>query len=175
MSKMFTFAYAGKNEILDNLVASFSELVDMRSKKDFVKNDEYNKKNALFNEALIKYCCEESGREFEGVDMVKDPMVVGRTSFKEAFDTVIAQVLTPVMPKLTSEKYNNLYALTKSTIEDYNTYKSAKSIKCISGVVSHKSTSTVFYYAVSIILALMLGVVLSVLLMYLRKKDIDDE
>ena len=29
MSKMFTFAYAGKNEILDNLVASFSELVDM--------------------------------------------------------------------------------------------------------------------------------------------------
>ena len=91
MSKMFTFAYAGKNEILDNLVASFSELVDMRSKKDFVKNDEYNKKNALFNEALIKYCCEESGREFEGVDMVKDPMVVGRTSFKEAFDTVNEQ------------------------------------------------------------------------------------
>ena len=75
----------------------------------------------------------------------------------------------------TCEKYNNLYALTKSTIEDYNTYKSAKSIECISGVVSHKSTSTVFYYAVSIILALMLGVVLSVLLMYLRKKDIDDE
>lgn len=113
MSKMFTFAYAGKNEILDNLVASFSELVDMRSKKDFVKNDEYNKKNALFNEALIKYCCEESGREFEGVDMVKDPMVVGRTSFKEAFDTVIAQVLTPVMPKLTSEKYNNLYEVSQ--------------------------------------------------------------
>ena len=75
----------------------------------------------------------------------------------------------------TCEEYNNLYALTKSTIEDYNTYKSAKSIECISGVVSHKSTSTVFYYAVSIILALMLGVVLSVLLMYLRKKDIDDE
>ena len=75
----------------------------------------------------------------------------------------------------TCEKYNNLYALTKSTIEDYNTYKSAKSIKCISGVVSHKSTSTVFYYAVSVILALMLGVVLSVLLMYLIKKDTDDE
>ena len=75
----------------------------------------------------------------------------------------------------TCEKYNNLYALTKSTIEDYNTYKSAKSIKCISGVVSHKSTNTVFYYAVSIILALMLGVVLSVLLTYLRKTDTDDE
>ena len=75
----------------------------------------------------------------------------------------------------TCEKYNNLYALTKSTIEDYNTYKSAKSIECISGVVSHKSTSTVFYYAVSIILALMLGVVLSVLLTYLRKTDTDDE
>ena len=75
----------------------------------------------------------------------------------------------------TCEKYNNLYALTKSTIEDYNTYKSAKSIKCISGVVSHKSTSTVFYYAVSIILALMLGVVLSVLLTYLRQKNTEDE
>lgn len=75
----------------------------------------------------------------------------------------------------TCERYNDLYALTKSTIDDYNTYKSARSIKCISGVVAHKSTSTVFYYAVSVIIALMLGVLLSVLLFFLQKEDADGE
>lgn len=75
----------------------------------------------------------------------------------------------------TCDKYNDLYALTKSTIDDYNTYKSAKSIKCISGVVSHKPTSTVFYYTVSIILAIALGVAFSIILMYTSKKDNDYE
>lgn len=122
MSKMFTFAHAGKNDILDSLVASFVELVDLRSKKDFVKNESYNEKNAIFNESIIKYCVEQSGREFENLDMVKDPMVVGRQSFKEMFDTVIAQVLTPVMPKLTSEKYNTLYDVTQVGFGDNGKY-----------------------------------------------------
>lgn len=69
----------------------------------------------------------------------------------------------------TCEKFNNLYALTKSTLIDYNAYKSAKSIESTSGVVSHKSTNTVFYYTISIMIALMLGVILSVLSAYIKK------
>lgn len=113
MAKIFTFANAGTNETLDNLAESFAELVDLRSKEDFVKNESYNEKNAIFNESIIKYCCEESGREFTGLDMLKNPMVTKRTSFKEAFDTVIAQIITPVIPKLTSEKYNTLYEVSQ--------------------------------------------------------------
>lgn len=75
----------------------------------------------------------------------------------------------------TCERFNNLYTLTKSTINDYNAYKSAKSIESTSGVVSHKSANTVFSYTVSLIIALMLGVVLSVLLAYIEKKDDDGE
>lgn len=109
MSKVYTFANAGQNATLDSLVAAFGELVDMRKSKSFTKNDEYKEKNITFSESLLKYCFEESGREYTGLDMVKNPMNVKRTSFKETFDTVIAQVITPVMPKLTSERYSTLF------------------------------------------------------------------
>lgn len=109
MSKVYTFASAGQNEVMDNLVAVFSEIVDERKSKNFVNNDSYKEKNKAFSEALLKYCFEESGKEYTGLDMVKNPMNVNRTSFKETFDTVIAQVITPVMPKLTSERYASLF------------------------------------------------------------------
>lgn len=122
MSKIYTFAYAGKNDTLDSLVSSFGELVDMRQRKDFSNDKEYKEKNAIFNEAVIKYCCEESGREFESLDMVKDPMVTGRTSFKETFDTVIAQIITPIIPKVTSEKYASLYDVSQVGFGDNGKY-----------------------------------------------------
>lgn len=109
MAKMFTFANAGQNDTLDSLVASFSELVQMRSDKNFSKDASYDEKNSIFNESLIKYCFEESGREFTGLNMLKNPMATKRQAFKETFDTVIAQIITPVIPKSTSDKYNTLY------------------------------------------------------------------
>ncbi len=69
------------------------------------------------------------------------------------------------------EKFNKLYSLTKDTIDDYNSYKSAQSIACISGVVAHKTVSTVFYYAVGLVLALMLGFLICGVLVYIRKDE----
>lgn len=71
----------------------------------------------------------------------------------------------------TCGKFNDLYSLTKETIDDYNAYKSAKSIACISGVVSHKTVSTVFYYAVSFVVAFMLGFLICGVLVYIEKKE----
>ena len=105
----YTFAMAGQDDTMDSIVASFGALVDQAKSKNFVENDEYKKNNKLFSESLIKYCLEQNGVEYTGLDMLKNPMVTGKTSFKETFDTVLAQVITPVMPKLTSEKYNTLY------------------------------------------------------------------
>lgn len=97
------------------------------------------------------------------------------SSFSDDFSDAELQNELERILEDTCRKYNDLYELTKSTIDDYNTYKSAKSIECISGVVAHKSTSTVFYYGVSVILALMIGVVLSVLLVFIKKRETDDE
>ena len=71
----------------------------------------------------------------------------------------------------TCNKFNSLYSLTKNTIDDYNAYKSAKSIASISGVVSHKTVSTIFYYAVSFVLALMLGFLICGVIVYIEKKE----
>lgn len=105
----YTFAMAGQDETMDNLVASFGALVDQAKSENFVESDEYKKNNKLFSESLIKYCLEQNGVEYTGLDMLKNPMVTSKTSFKETFDTVLAQIITPIMPKLTSEKYNTLY------------------------------------------------------------------
>ena len=45
MSKVYTFASAGQNEVMDNLVAVFGEIVDERKSKNFVNNDSYKEKN----------------------------------------------------------------------------------------------------------------------------------
>lgn len=105
----YTFAMAGQDETIDSLVESFGVLVDQAKKKDFVENEEYKKNNKLFSESLIKYCLESNGIEYTGLEMLKNPMVTNRGSFKETFDTVLAQIITPIMPKLTSEKYATLY------------------------------------------------------------------
>ena len=70
----------------------------------------------------------------------------------------------------TCRSFNELYEITKSTVEDYNTYKSSHSIETISGVVSHKTTSSIFYYLVSVVLAIMIGAILCILLELLGKK-----
>lgn len=108
MSRVYTFANAGKDVVLDQLVSSFGELVDARNARNFQKTEEYLEKNKTFSEALTKYCFENTGVEYEGLEMLKNPMNVGRTSFKETFDAVIAQIITPVMPKVTSDKYMDL-------------------------------------------------------------------
>lgn len=105
----YTFAMAGQDTTMDSLVESFGALVDQAKNQNFVENEEYNKKNKLFSESLVKYCLEHNGVEYTGLDMLKNPMITSKTSFKETFDTVLAQVITPIMPKLTSEKYSTLY------------------------------------------------------------------
>ncbi len=90
-------------------------------------------------------------------------------SFSESTNNEDQQMQLLNILKTTCENFNELYELTSNTIDDYNIYKSAKSIESISGVVSRKTASTIFYYGVSIIIAMAFGVFLSVLFAYLKK------
>ena len=92
-------------------------------------------------------------------------------SFSDDFSDKELQNVLETSLKNTCKKFNELYSLTKATIEDYNFYKSAQSIACISGVVAHKTASTVFYYAVSFVLALMLGFLICGVLVYIKKNE----
>ena len=71
----------------------------------------------------------------------------------------------------TCDSFNALYALTKKTLTDYNSYKAAQSITCISGVVAHKTANTIFLYAVSFVLAVMMGLFISGVLVYIKSRE----
>ncbi len=92
-------------------------------------------------------------------------------SFPDGFSNKELQNALETSLKNTCEKFNELYSLTKDTIDDYNSYKSAQSIACISGVVAHKTASTVFYYAVGLVLALMFGFLICGVLVYIKKNE----
>lgn len=123
MNREFTFANEGQDVTLDNLAYGFSALVDARKSKDFVDNDEYREQNKTFSESLIKYCCEQINREFTSLDELKNPMFTGNAFFTQTFNTVLAQIITPVMPKMTSDKYNTLYDVAQVGFGDNAKYE----------------------------------------------------
>ena len=123
MSRQFTFANEGQDATLDSIVNGFSALVDMRKSKDFIDNEEYRDMNKTFSESIIKYCCEQINKEFTSLEDLKNPMFTGNAFFKQTFDTVLAQIITPVMPKMTSDKYNTLYDVAQVGFGDNAKYE----------------------------------------------------
>lgn len=122
MRKTFSYRLAGQDEVLDDMVKAYSEIVDdFQAGKS--KTTEYKQKNVVFSESIIKYCVEASGKEFTGLEMLKNPMVTVNTSFKDTFATVISQIITPTVPKVTSDTYSELYDVTQVGFGDNAAYE----------------------------------------------------
>ncbi len=138
-------------------------------REDVERDRIYRQTKSVYDSLILDYV--KYRTESLNADVDRQRYEADINSFPDGFSNEELQNELEKILTDTCRKFNDLYTLTKSTIDDYNTYKSAKSIECISGVVSHKSTSTVFYYMVSIVMALMLGVVLSVLLGYIAKEN----
>ena len=108
------FSYApGLDEQEEKLVLAFNELVsEYRENKSNSK--EYKEHNAKFTEAFVKHCVEAAGKTYTGLDMVKNPQLsIHNSRFVETFNTVLAQMITPAVPEVTSQNYNELYDVTQ--------------------------------------------------------------
>jgi hypothetical protein len=68
------------------------------------------------------------------------------------------------------EKYADLMNITERTLDDYNTFKSARTMCQVSGIKIAETLPELLYYAVSAILALCLGCGL-VVVQALRKQE----
>lgn len=111
MNKML-FSYNKSNdETFNTLVESFRDLThDFATRNVNSDLKEYEKKNALFNEALCKYIVEKSGDQYTGLEMFKNPMTfAGNTALFRAFQTVLAQAITPTVPMMVSNNYSQLF------------------------------------------------------------------
>lgn len=177
--------YNKKAETQKNLMTVYSEknkqyLWDDGNKKsgddsessqvrENVERDEYYVRNkSVYDNLALDYV--KYRTEALNLDIDRQRYEADVNSFPDGFsNTELKKELEKRLENI-CEKFNNLYSLTKNTIDDYNTFKSAKSISCISGVVAHKTVSTVFYYTVSLVIALMLGILICGILTYLQKK-----
>lgn len=81
-----------------------------------VKTDDYAELNRKFVSKLVKYCFESTGKDiskFVDADGNFDTRMIANpnnrdTAFKERFNAVIAQVITPVVPAMVSAFYMDL-------------------------------------------------------------------
>ena len=73
-----------------------------------VEQDDYNELNKTYYEALAKRSIEHAGYTYTSIDMLKNPQITQSLRFREHFDAVIAQVMTPVAPAVVSQEFQNV-------------------------------------------------------------------
>lgn len=101
------------NEIQDTLVESFVSLSNayMEGKSG---TPEYQEANRQFNEDFMKECVSAIPHaEFTGIEMLKNPMVHKDVFMLHRFDTLLAQMITPVVPSVIASGFENLYDVTQ--------------------------------------------------------------
>lgn len=102
------------NEALDNIVETFALLTDkyLDGKSN---TKEYQEANKALNEAFMTECAKEvAAFNYTGIEDVKEPMLYNSPYFIAKFDTILARVLTPVIPAVISRNYDQLYDLTQT-------------------------------------------------------------
>ena len=132
-------------------------------RQDVERDMRYDESKSVYDQMVLDYVTYGANSAHLAVD--RDLYSEALTSFSDdgkSENNLHGEVET--LLEDTCKSFNELYEITKDTIEDYNTYKSAGSIETISGVVSHKTASSVFYYLVSTVLAVMIGALLCILL-----------
>ena len=121
MKQVFKYAMMGSDSNLDTIVSAFSKQSElaMQGKNS---GEDYEKANFALSESIVKYTVENSGGTYTGLEMVKNPMVVKSPLFKDTFASLLAQAITPAMPKITSSGLSPLYEVFQTGFGDNAVY-----------------------------------------------------
>lgn len=103
------------DEVRDTLVESFGALANavIEGKAD---TQEYKEANKQFNEDFMKECFSaipNADASCFALAQLKDPMVNTDMFFIHRFNTILAQMITPVIPTVIASGYENLYDVTQ--------------------------------------------------------------
>ena len=108
MKKIFNYNKFN-NEVQDTIVETFVSL-SQKFLEGKSETQEYREANANLNETFMKECVEANPNlTFSGLDMIKNPMVNGDMFFLHRFNTILAGAITPVIPTVIANGYENLY------------------------------------------------------------------
>lgn len=97
------------DEVADSIVETFAMLTQ-KSIEGKNNTPEYQEANAKLNETFMKFCVEAiPGKTFNSMDDVKNPMINRDVFFTQRFNTILAQAITPAVPTVIANGYQNLY------------------------------------------------------------------
>ena len=161
-NKQYLWDRDGRNKDEDD-----SESTQVRENTE--RDENYVQNKSVYDQLVLDYVNYRTTALNTEID--RQHYETDANSFSDEFSDKELQKVIETSLQNTCKKFNELYSLTKATIGDYNFYKSAQSIACISGVVAHKTASTMFYYAVSFVLALMFGFLICGVLVYIKKNE----
>ena len=101
------------DEVSDSIVETFAMLTQ-KSIEGKNNTPEYREANAKLNETFMKFCVEAiPGKTFNSLDDIKNPMINRDMFFVQRFNTILAQAITPAVPTVIANGYQNLYDVTQ--------------------------------------------------------------
>lgn len=103
------------NDVQDTLVESFVALANA-SMEGKGNTAEYKDANKQFNEDFMKECMSAMpsyNEEKFSMEDLKSPMNHKNLFFLERFNTLLAQMITPVVPTVVASGFENLYDVTQ--------------------------------------------------------------
>lgn len=124
MKKIFNYNKFSEDR-LNTLVESFGALCDavIEGKSNTA---EYKEANKAFNEEFMKECASAMplyNEENFSLEDLKNPMIHKNPFLLERFDTILAQAISPVVPTVIANGYEDLYDVTQVGYGDNAKYK----------------------------------------------------
>lgn len=100
--------------------AKVSNKTDVYSALDSNKVESYADYNRKVVEKIVKYSMESAGIPTDNfnIAMVRNPQVNKRTQFRETFNAVLAQIMTPMIPAMASAAYMDMADVSNIALGD---------------------------------------------------------
>lgn len=136
-----------------------SSAEDAQVRGDIERDDEYVQNKSTYDQLMLDYVSYRTDSENLRIDKGLYEEALKNFTGKKADEQTIADIEKRL--DAICEEYNLLYAQTETVIEDYNSFKSSRSIETESNVTAQNTQNNVFIYGLGVVVALGIGVIFS--------------
>lgn len=129
---------------------------------DVERNTSYDTAVAIYDQLALDYV--DYRTQSENAAIQKELYETVEKAFENptADDVDVKEVES--LLQTACDKFNRLYQQTKVTLDDYNSWQAGQNIVCVSDIIVYDASNPMFYYVVSIALAVFVGLGLSILI-----------
>lgn len=112
MRQVFNYTHFN-DAVADSIVETFA-MLNQKSLEGKNNTQEYQEANAKLCETFMQFCADAiPGAHYNSLEDVKNPMIHRDMFFLQRFNTILAQAITPAVPTVVANGYQNLYDVTQ--------------------------------------------------------------